>query len=577
MGTSDNAIRRAPIIRAYVTVGDRQVHYRRAGGGPPVVLLHQSPKSSAELTPHLHHLARRFTAIAIDRPGYGGSDPLQSGAPSVEGYVDALCGTLDALGIGPCPVYGSRTGAIEALAMTRRHPGRFTAMVIDGLPIMDDAMIARVLRESVDLVPRPDGGHLAWAWWRIRDRFLFFPWYDARLAARQDLDMPSAEALHGLTMDVLRAGEWYASGPKAAMSYRYLPDVEALDVPAAFICREDDHLYRHLDRLPPLPEGCWIERLPADDELWLSRIEALLAGWSGQQPAPAAPRQPPNQPNAAGRMTRRYVDTGAGQLLVRGCGDGAGAGAADGGVPLLVVHDAAASSTQVQGLMIDLGAGRRVIAPDLPGCGDSDRGGPPTMDGYIEALLAVADGFGIGPFDLYGVGAGAHVAAALAAQAVRRVRRLVLRGALILDSDQRADLGGNFGAPIALRQDGAHLMAVWSMVRDMELFWPWYDRTRPAIRWSEPALDPNRLQARLLDVLKQPDTWHCLGVAAYGFPLADVLPAIKAPTLVCAAPDDVGWPAQETVAGLVAGAVPQDLPGDAAGACARIAEFLDRT
>lgn len=563
MSASDNAI-----TRAYVTVGDRQVHYRRAGDGPPVVLLHQSPKSSAELTPHLRHLARRFTAIAIDRPGYGGSDPLDSlgdRAPSVEGYVDALCGTLDALGIGPCPVYGSRTGAIEALAMTRRHPGRFTAVVIDGLPIMDDAMIARLVRESVDLVPRPDGGHLAWAWWRIRDRFLFFPWYDARLAARQDLDMPSAEALHDLTMDVLRAGQWYASGPKAAMSYRYLPDVEALDVPAAFICREDDHLYRHLDLLPPLPEGCWIERLPADDQLWLGRIEALLAGWSGQQPAPAAP----NQAGTDRRVTRRYVDTNAGQLLVRGCGDGS--------VPLLVVHDAAASSLQQLDLLTNLGAGRSVIAPDLPGCGDSDRGGPLAMDGYIGALLAVADSLGIGPFDLYGVGAGAHVAAALAAQAVGRVRRLVLRGALVLDADQRADLGSNFGAPIALSQDGAHLMSVWSMVRDMELFWPWYDRTKRAIRWSEPALDPNRLQARLLDVLKQPDTWHCLGVAAYGFPLADVLPAIKAPTLVCAARDDVGWPAQETVAGLVAGAVPQDLPGDAAGACARIAEFLDQT
>ncbi|MCH8182713.1 MAG: alpha/beta hydrolase [Proteobacteria bacterium] len=576
MSASGKTIIRTPIIRGYVTVGDRQVHYRRAGDGPPVVLLHQSPKSSAELTPHLRHLARRFTAVAIDRPGYGGSDPLGPGAPSVEGYVDALCDTLDALGIGPCPVYGSRTGAIEALAMTRRHPGRFTAVVIDGLPIMDDAMIERVRRESVDLVPRPDGGHLAWAWWRIRDRFLFFPWYDARLAARQDFDMASAEALHDLTMDVLCAGEWYASGPKAALSYRYLPDVEALDVPAAFICREDDHLYGHLDRLPPLPEGCWIERLPADDQLWLGRIESLLAGWSGQQPAPAAPKRFPNQtpkkPGAAGRVTRRYIDTNAGQLLVRRCGDDAG-----GGVPLLVVHDAAASSAQQEDLMTNLGAGRDVIAPDLPGCGDSDRGGPLTMDGYVEALLAVADSLGIGPFDLYGVGAGAHVAAALAARAVDRVRRLVLRGALILDSDRRAGLGGDFGAPIALRQDGAHLMTVWSMVRDMELFWPWYDRTRRAIRWSEPALDPNRLQTRLLDVLKQPDTWHCLGLAAYGFPLADVLPAVKAPTLVCAAPDDIGHSALEDVAALVAGAVPQDLPADAAGASACIAEFLDRT
>ena len=226
--------------------------------------------------------------------------------------------------------------------------------------------------------------------------------------------------------------------------------------------------------------------------------------------------------------------------------------------------------------MTNLGGGRRVIAPDLPGCGDSDRGDPLTMDGYAAALPAVADGLGIGPFDLYGVGAGAHVAAALAAQGAGRVRRLVLRGALILDGDRRADLGANFGAPVALRQDGAHLMTVWSMLRDMELFWPWYDRTKRAIRWSEPALDPILLQARLLDVLKQPDTWHRLGLAAYRFALAEVLPAIRVPVLVCAAPGDAGHSALEDVAALIPGAVPQELPGDEAGASACIAEFLDR-
>ncbi len=226
--------------------------------------------------------------------------------------------------------------------------------------------------------------------------------------------------------------------------------------------------------------------------------------------------------------------------------------------------------------MATLGGGRSVIAPDLPGCGDSDRGGPLSIDGYVEALLEVADCLGIGQFDVCGVGAGAHVTAVLAAQGAGRVRRLVLRGALILDSDQRADLGHNFGAPIALRQDGAHLMTVWSMVRDMELFWPWYDRTRRAIRWSEPALDPNHLQARLLDVLKQPDTWHYLGAAAYGFPLADVLPAITAPALVCAAPDDVGRSAMDAVASCLPEAISRELPADAAGASACIAEFLDR-
>ena len=429
------------VLRAYVNVGGRRVHYRRAGSGPPVVLLHQSPKSSAELVTHLRHLGRRYTALAIDRPGYGGSDPLGAGEPTVEGYVDGLCDTLDALGIGPCPVYGSRTGAIEALAMTRRHPGRFTAAVIDGLPIMSEATVARVMEESVDLEPRPDGGHLPWVWWRIRDRFLFFPWYDARLTARQNLGMPPAEALHDLAMDVLRAGSWYSSGPKAAMAYPYLRDVEALPIPTAFICREDDHLYSHLDLLPPLPENCRIERLPPDQGAWLGRIETLLAEQAGNERVPTAP-MPTDIP---GRISRRYVTLKTGQVLVRRCGGG-------GGAPLLLVHDAAASSAQLEMLMGSLGEGRAVAAPDLPGCGDSDElAGEGALDEYVGALLETADALNLDHFDLCGVGAGAAVAAACAVKVRGRVGRLVLHGAMLLDGAQRADLSANYGSAIALR------------------------------------------------------------------------------------------------------------------------------
>ena len=43
------------ITRHFVSIrgkyGDRQVHYRRAGDGPALVLLHQSPQSSLEYVP----------------------------------------------------------------------------------------------------------------------------------------------------------------------------------------------------------------------------------------------------------------------------------------------------------------------------------------------------------------------------------------------------------------------------------------------------------------------------------------------------------------------------------------------
>ena len=68
------------ISRHFVTVqgnwGPRQVHYRRAGTGPTLLLLHQSPQSSREFEPLMQVWGENFTVIAADAPGYGLSDPL---------------------------------------------------------------------------------------------------------------------------------------------------------------------------------------------------------------------------------------------------------------------------------------------------------------------------------------------------------------------------------------------------------------------------------------------------------------------------------------------------------------------
>src|SRR5690606_14891693 len=63
---------------AYTQDG-RRIHYRRAGSGPPLVLLHASPSSSRVQIPLLRAWADDFTVIALDTPGFGLSDPLPGG------------------------------------------------------------------------------------------------------------------------------------------------------------------------------------------------------------------------------------------------------------------------------------------------------------------------------------------------------------------------------------------------------------------------------------------------------------------------------------------------------------------
>ena len=84
------------IERRFVTLTDRQVHYRISGDGPPLLLLHQSPTSSAEMATTIEYFADEFTVIAPDTPGFGLSD-YREGTPSditvyaqmVKEFIDA--------------------------------------------------------------------------------------------------------------------------------------------------------------------------------------------------------------------------------------------------------------------------------------------------------------------------------------------------------------------------------------------------------------------------------------------------------------------------------------------------------
>ena len=63
------------IARHYLTLGSgataRRVHYRRAGTGPLLLMVHQSPRSSGEYEELMGDWGAHFTCIAPDTPGFG--------------------------------------------------------------------------------------------------------------------------------------------------------------------------------------------------------------------------------------------------------------------------------------------------------------------------------------------------------------------------------------------------------------------------------------------------------------------------------------------------------------------------
>lgn len=100
--------------------------------GRPVLVLHSSSSSrpvSRRLLKALH--ARRWRPIAIDRPGFGLTDPLPGPRPAdpFTAAVDDIALVLETLRIARLPVI-ARGGAQVALALARERPDLIEAVVL---------------------------------------------------------------------------------------------------------------------------------------------------------------------------------------------------------------------------------------------------------------------------------------------------------------------------------------------------------------------------------------------------------------------------------------------------------------
>src|SRR5262245_38707937 len=197
----------------YVYAGDRGIHYRRAGSGPPLVLLPAVPHSSAMVEPLIAALADRHTVIALDAPGYGESTALGADPPDVGAYADALAGTLDALHLPRVDLYGVDTSAAVAAEFALRYPARVRRLVLDRPALPSDAERDELLaRYFPPIEPDDEGSHLVKAWGRLRDSYTFRPWYRRAKETRLRRDLPSPLDLHYEITDLFRAGLSYQHG-----------------------------------------------------------------------------------------------------------------------------------------------------------------------------------------------------------------------------------------------------------------------------------------------------------------------------------------------------------------------------
>ena len=118
--------------RAYVDIPEGQMHYRYAGSGEAVIMLHMSGSSSDEYEGMGDILAEKFAVYALDLLAFGESDP----PPRFYSFADharTVVSFMDALGLDKAYFVGSLVGANIAVHIASSYPDRVSGLMLGQL------------------------------------------------------------------------------------------------------------------------------------------------------------------------------------------------------------------------------------------------------------------------------------------------------------------------------------------------------------------------------------------------------------------------------------------------------------
>ncbi|MBT8441185.1 MAG: alpha/beta hydrolase [Gammaproteobacteria bacterium] len=257
------------IRRGFVDVSFGQVHYRYAGQGPTVVLLHASPGSSKQLEGLILRLAENFRVLSPDTPGNGDSTPLPLANPDIADYSRGILEFLDAMQVESAAFYGSHTGACLGSELALLAPDRVSRLIQDGVAIFTEAEREELIATYAHpFEPDLNGTHLVNAFMFCRDQFIFFPWYASDKAHLRDVGLPPPGPLHDWVLEVLKAATTYHLAYRAAFAYPAEKRLPLVQQPVLCIAAEDDPLRAVTEEITPsIPDGRYhqLPRFDADD------------------------------------------------------------------------------------------------------------------------------------------------------------------------------------------------------------------------------------------------------------------------------------------------------------------------
>jgi pimeloyl-ACP methyl ester carboxylesterase len=196
--------------RGYVDLAEGQMHYQTGGSGPDLLLLHQSPLSSAEYVAMLPRLAEETRVFAIDYLGHGNSDDPIRELEMVD-YARHAVEFMDALGIQRANLCGHHTGAMVAVAIAATYPERVEKAILSGCPVYTREEWESFLSQpmSRDFPITENGDFLQKAWERYQSlaphvgpEYWFKPFIIALASRHRPYDAHLAAARYDIKPDL---------------------------------------------------------------------------------------------------------------------------------------------------------------------------------------------------------------------------------------------------------------------------------------------------------------------------------------------------------------------------------------
>lgn len=136
--------------RQSTRIDGRQITWREAGRGVPLILVHGIGGHSGSWEAQFNAFSDDFRVIAWDAPGYGESEPLADCDLSVSGYAFSLVRLLTVLGAERAHMVGHSLGAIVISAAARgAHIEARSLTLLQ--PVLGNGMLAQEERERIRL------------------------------------------------------------------------------------------------------------------------------------------------------------------------------------------------------------------------------------------------------------------------------------------------------------------------------------------------------------------------------------------------------------------------------------------